>query len=135
MVLGQRSGHRLGIEPEGTGKKDWFEVGPCNGTSFASCSLDVPPATVVDRRAGGRDMRKMLMVVAMTAVVGLVATPQAAAITFGEPDGNGHPNVGAMLVSFGEDAVPFCSGSLIGPDVFLTAAHCIVGAEQIAEEE
>jgi hypothetical protein len=80
-------------------------------------------------------MRKMLMVVAMTAVVGLVATPQAAAITFGEPDGNGHPNVGAMLATFGGDAVPFCSGSLIAPDVFLTAAHCIVGAEQIAEEE
>jgi hypothetical protein len=80
-------------------------------------------------------MRKMLMVAAMTAVVGLVVTPQAAAITFGEPDGNGHPNVGAMLVTFGGDAVPFCSGSLIAPDVFLTAAHCIVGAEQIAEEE
>jgi hypothetical protein len=80
-------------------------------------------------------MRKMLIVAAMTAVVSLMVMPQAAGITFGEPDGNGHPNVGAMLVNFGGDDIPFCSGSLIAPDVFLTAAHCIVGAEQIAEEE
>jgi hypothetical protein len=80
-------------------------------------------------------MRKMLIVAAITSVVGLMVMPQAAGITFGEPDGNRHPNVGAMLVNFGGDDIPFCSGSLIAPDVFLTAAHCIVGAEQIAEEE
>jgi len=80
-------------------------------------------------------MRKMLIVAAITAVVSLTVMPQAAGITFGEPDGNRHPNVGAMLVNFGGDDIPFCSGSLIAPDVFLTAAHCIVGAEQIAEEE
>lgn len=80
-------------------------------------------------------MRKMLMAAAMLAVVSVIAAPVARAITFGEPDGNRHPNVGAMLVSFGEDPVPFCSGSLIASDVFLTAAHCIVGAEQIADDE
>jgi hypothetical protein len=80
-------------------------------------------------------MRKMLIVAAITAVVSLMVMPQAGGITFGEPDGNGHPNVGAMLANFGGDDIPFCSGSLIAPDVFLTAAHCIVGAEQIAEEE
>jgi hypothetical protein len=61
--------------------------------------------------------------------------PPATAITFGEPDGNGHPNVGAMLSDFGGGPVPVCSGSLIAPDVFLTAAHCIVGTNELAEEE
>lgn len=80
-------------------------------------------------------MRRMLCALALISAMSLVTMAPAGAITFGEPDGNRHPNVGAMLVSFGGDAVPFCSGSLIAPDVFLTAAHCIVGAQQIAEEE
>jgi Trypsin len=80
-------------------------------------------------------MRKMFIVAAMMAVVSLMVMPQAVGITFGEPDGNGHPNVGAMLSDFGGGPVPFCSGSLIAPDVFLTAAHCIVGVNQLAEEE
>jgi len=77
----------------------------------------------------------MLIVAAITAVVSLMVMPQAAGITFGEPDGNRHPNVGAMLANFGGDDIPFCSGSLIAPDVFLPAAHCIVGVNQLAEEE
>jgi hypothetical protein len=80
-------------------------------------------------------MRRMFCALALVAAISLVATPPATAITFGEPDGNRHPNVGAMLVSFGGDPVQFCSGSLVASDVFLTAAHCIVGAEQIAAEE
>ena len=80
-------------------------------------------------------MRRMLIVGAIATAISLVIVPTVAAITFGEPDENRHPNVGAMLVDFGGDVVPFCSGSLIASDVFLTAAHCIVGVEQIAEEE
>jgi hypothetical protein len=77
----------------------------------------------------------MLILSAMIGAIGLGTMSTAVAITFGEPDGNRHPNVGAMLADFDGDVVPFCSGSLIAPDVFLTAAHCIVGVEQIAEEE
>jgi V8-like Glu-specific endopeptidase len=54
--------------------------------------------------------------------------PSAGAITFGEPDGNGHPNVGQLVVDFPDpDGGLFgiCSGTLIAPQVFLTAAHCV----------
>jgi hypothetical protein len=53
-----------------------------------------------------------------------VAVP-AQAITFGQPDGNLHPFVGA--VGFMNEGAPWiiCSGTLIAPDVFLTAAHCV----------
>lgn len=55
----------------------------------------------------------------------LVTSVPAAAITYGQPDGNGHPNVGAMirLRSDGQYRI-LCSGSLISPTVFLTASHC-----------
>lgn len=51
----------------------------------------------------------------------------AAAITFGQPDGTRHPNVGALLADVssgnpGPDII--CSGTLIDERVFLTAAHC-----------
>jgi len=58
----------------------------------------------------------------------------AYAITNGQPDGNAHPYV-ALLV-FGEETVdgfvPYwrCSGSLIAPDVILTAGHCTDGATE-----
>jgi V8-like Glu-specific endopeptidase len=44
-------------------------------------------------------------------------------------DGNGHPNVGALLYDFGGDGLSatdaVCSGVLIAPAVFLTAGHCL----------
>lgn len=52
------------------------------------------------------------------------ATP-AAAITFGVPDGTSHPFVGSMVVNIpGEGVFQWCSGTLIAPQVFLTASHC-----------
>jgi hypothetical protein len=53
----------------------------------------------------------------------------ALAITFGSPDGTLHPNVGGLVVEYGSppEKVLFCSGTLIAPDVFLTAAHCLYG--------
>lgn len=68
-------------------------------------------------------MRKL--VAALTALIVLAAVGTAFAITYGQPDGNRHPNVGAMirLRSDGQFRI-LCSGSLIAPRVFLTASHC-----------
>jgi secreted trypsin-like serine protease len=69
-------------------------------------------------------VRKKLVGLAALLVV-LGATSAAFAITYGQPDGNRHPNVGAMirLRSDGQFRI-LCSGSLIAPRVFLTASHC-----------
>jgi len=55
----------------------------------------------------------------------VLASGAALGITNGNPDNGGHPNVGA-LVEFPRkgDPYPYCSGTLIAPKVFLTAAHC-----------
>lgn len=68
-------------------------------------------------------MRKSIVALLAVAAALLIAFP-VLAITYGEFDGNGHPNVGAMLYERNGVKRPMCSGTLIAPDVFLTAAHC-----------
>ena len=69
------------------------------------------------------------------AALALVAIPAASllAITYGFVDTNGtYSNTGAFIVkspTTGE-IFPICSGTLIAPDVFLTASHCTVFFEQ-----
>jgi secreted trypsin-like serine protease len=74
-----------------------------------------------------RAIRKGLTVV-LVVLAGLVLSiGPASAITFGQPDGNRHPNVGAVLADYDPDSPGpdiLCSGTLITPTVFLTAAHC-----------
>lgn len=76
-------------------------------------------------------MRKRLFAAALA----LVAIPAASllAITYGFVDTNGtYSNAGAFIVkspTTGE-IFPICSGTLIAPDVFLTASHCTVFFEQ-----
>ena len=54
----------------------------------------------------------------------LIIVSPAIAITWGEPDTD-HKNVGAIIVEIpGHDPYPLCSGTLIAPNVFLTAGHC-----------
>jgi hypothetical protein len=74
-------------------------------------------------------MKTKLSVCFVVLVLGLLLATPVLAITFGQPDGNEHPNVGAMIVQE-PDGVKYlyCTGTLIAPDVFLTAAHCTAAA-------
>jgi secreted trypsin-like serine protease len=69
-------------------------------------------------------MRRASLVLAVVVVAVLVWGGVASAITYGQPDGNRHPNVGALVGTFDGLTYPYCSGTLISPTVFLTAAHC-----------
>ncbi len=69
-----------------------------------------------------------LAVVAPALALALGAGP-AAAITNGSPDGGGHPNVGGLVADqpYSDGTWLYCSGTLISPTVFVTAAHCAEG--------
>jgi secreted trypsin-like serine protease len=63
----------------------------------------------------------------MAALVALALTAVPAdAITYGSPDGDGHPNVGGLIApeAYSDGTWIYCSGTLIAPSVLLTAAHC-----------
>jgi len=73
-------------------------------------------------------MKRKLFIIASVLAVALMLVTPALAITFGEPDGNRHPYVGTMVPKLPIPYIPtICTGTLISPTVFLTAAHCIVG--------
>src|SRR5215213_6612881 len=77
-------------------------------------------------------MRRNLITMVLLAVLLLVATP-ALAITYGAPDGSGHPNVGGLVAAqaYSDGTWLYCSGTLISPTVFLTAAHCDEGTSRV----
>ena len=70
--------------------------------------------------------RVAVLVLVATAAV-LVAAAPVGAITFGKPDGNRHPYVGALLADYDPESPGLdllCSGTLVAPRVFQTAGHC-----------
>jgi len=79
-------------------------------------------------------MKRLVAIVGTATVLVWLSAGSVGAIFFGGPDGNDHPNVGALLApeAFSDGTWAECSGTLISPTVFLTAAHCDMGEERVA---
>ncbi|HEX2057152.1 MAG TPA: trypsin-like serine protease [Actinomycetota bacterium] len=75
-------------------------------------------------------MKRALGLAVLTALV--LAAP-AGAITYGTPDGNAHPNVGGLVAdtAYSDGTWIYCSGTLISPTIFLTAAHCADDGDRV----
>ncbi len=80
-------------------------------------------------------MRRLsLLAIGLAAATTLALASPAQAITYGAPDGPGHPEVGALLApqAYSDGTWATCTGTLISPTVFLTAAHCDQGVSRVA---
>jgi hypothetical protein len=69
--------------------------------------------------------RKFLFALFSVLLILAVGVSPVAAVTDGEPDGEGHPFVGLMIAQ-DADGNPLwrCTGTLLSSTVFLTAGHC-----------
>jgi hypothetical protein len=79
-------------------------------------------------------MRRFILAGVAAIVAALTFAAPAGAITNGTPDGSGHPEVGELLAPqpYPDGTWGTCSGTLISPTVFLTAAHCDQGVSRVA---
>jgi secreted trypsin-like serine protease len=77
-------------------------------------------------------MRRFVLAAVLLLAVLLPAAP-AGAIINGAADGTAHPNVGGLVspTQYSDGTWLYCSGTLISPTVFLTAAHCAEDGERV----
>jgi secreted trypsin-like serine protease len=78
-------------------------------------------------------MRRRLLLAAVLLLAVLLPAYPASAITDGTADGGVHPNVGGLVspTQYSDGTWIYCSGTLISPTVFLTAAHCAESDPQV----
>jgi len=83
------------------------------------------------------EMRTFLRIAVVgTCLAAALVVAGAKAIVGGQLDGSLHPSVG-FLVGFDAQGRPFysCSGTLVSPKLFVTAAHCTGGLEGLVPSE
>jgi hypothetical protein len=73
--------------------------------------------------------KHILFVLTLVLVLVLGSLGVAQAIVLGWPDEENHPYVGMMVADVDGEPAWRCSGTLIAPKVFLTAGHCVFGAD------
>ena len=88
---------------------------PARGSTFTALG---------HQKRGRRFMHRIIA--ASAAALALACVGSAAAVVYGEPDGNRHPNSGALLApqAYSDGTWASCTGTLISPTAFLTAANC-----------
>jgi len=75
--------------------------------------------------------KRPIVILIIVAMLLLSTVSIALAVTYGEPDGDGHPYVGLAFFYDKDDVYLWrCSGTLIAPKVFVTAGHCTFGTEK-----
>lgn len=80
-------------------------------------------------------MKRKAFTLLFVLVLLLAGVSPASAISYGGPDGNAHPYVGSMVLKTADGSVyQICSGTLVAPQVFLTASHCTVVVDQIVAQ-
>jgi len=74
------------------------------------------------------------VVAAAVCAVLLVAGPAGAVIGGTDDTANQFENVGVLQLNVGTQWFDFCSGTLVAPDVVLTAAHCTDFLQEVGED-
>ena len=69
-------------------------------------------------------MKKVTIAIVLMLVLAFGTVGAASAITDGELDGDGHPQVVLLLMEVGGEPMYRCSATLLSPTVVLTAGHC-----------